>query len=375
VDSEIYNSSAVGIFDGGSQRGGHLIRCGGGANALEVVASVPQRIVDQFHLRGGQEISGAVDGRRGTARYAQLTSVETIDGLDPMERQRRTPFLRATTVSPSKRLNTETAGGPLATRLIDLFAPLGKGQRALVVAPPKAGKTVLLQQIAKGVAENHPQCHLMVLLIDERPEEVTEFRRTVGAEMFASSNDEPTANHARIAQLAFDRAKSLAEAGRDVVLLLDSLTRLARACNVAMSTSGRTMSGGLDSRAMERPRQLFALARATEESGSLTTIATVLVETGSRMDELIFQEFKGTGNMEIVLDRKAAEQRLFPAINLQATGTRREELLLSPSEIAAAQIMRRAAAAGKPESTLPALMERMEKTKNNGELVDLLARR
>jgi transcription termination factor Rho len=263
----------------------------------------------------------------------------------------------------------------MATRIVDLFAPIGKGQRGLIVAPPKAGKTVLLQQIANGISKNNPRCHLMALLVDERPEEVTEFSRAVDSELFASSNDEPTEHHVRVAQLAFNRAKCLAESGSDVVLLLDSLTRLARACNGTISGSGRTLTGGLDSMAMERPRQLFAMARATEESGSLTTIATILVETGSRMDDLIFQEFKGTGNMEIVLDRKASEQRLFPAINLQATGTRKEELILSKREIEAAQIMRRAAASGKPESVLTSLFERIEKTRNNCELVNLLASR
>jgi transcription termination factor Rho len=367
--------SVVGIFDGGNNYGGRLWAPCGATKNLEAIAVVPQRIVERFKLHCGQEISGKAAAPRGGGRHPQLCFVDEVDGFDPVERQRFAPFLRATTLSPSQRLKTETDGGPLSTRIVDMFAPIGKGQRGLIVAPPKAGKTILLQQIAKGILANSAKCHVIVLLVDERPEEVTEFRRTVGAELFASSNDEPMENHVRVAQLAFNRAKCLAETGRDVVLLLDSLTRLARACNGTASRSGRTLSGGLDAQAMERPRQLFAMARATEESGSLTTIATILVETGSRMDDLIFQEFKGTGNMEIVLDRRAAEQRLFPAINLQSTGTRREELILNQKEIETAQIMRRAAASGKPESVLTTLFERIEKTKNNGELVNLLANR
>jgi transcription termination factor Rho len=369
------NIPVAGIFDGENNFGGRLWAQCSGARNLEIVAAVPQRMVERFNLHCGQEIYGKAGAARGGGRHPQLCFVDSVDGFNPIERQRFAPFLRRTTVSPSQRLKTETDGGPLSTRIVDMFAPIGKGQRGLIVAPPKAGKTILLQQIAKGISANNPKCHLLILLVDERPEEVTEFRRAIDAELFASSNDEPMENHVRVAQLAFNRAKCLAETGRDVVVLLDSMTRLARACNGTIFGSGRTLSGGLDSLAMEKPRQLFALARATEESGSLTTIATILVETGSRMDDLIFQEFKGTGNMEIVLDRRASEQRLFPAINLQATGTRREELLLSQREIDAAQIMRRAAASGKPESVLTTLFERMEKTKNNGELVNLLASR
>ncbi|MDR0678794.1 MAG: transcription termination factor Rho, partial [Puniceicoccales bacterium] len=327
--------------------------------------------VEQFHLRMGQEVIGQALADGG-GRLPQLVRVHAVDGLNPVERNRRAPFLRTTTAFPNERLRTETAGGPLSCRIVDLFAPIGKGQRGLIVAPPKAGKTMLLQDIARGIGANRPDCHLMVLLVDERPEEVTEFRRSVNAELFSSSNDEPTARHIYISRLAFRRAQCLAEAGRDVVLLLDSLTRLARAFNCAMARSGRTMSGGLDSLALEQPRQFFSLARATEETGSLTVLATVLVETGSRMDELIFQEFKGTGNMEIVLDRKAAERRLFPAISLQGTGTRREELLLDGRSREAALIMRRAAGEGKSDMVLGALLERMGKTQSNEELIRLL---
>jgi transcription termination factor Rho len=361
----------VGIFvESGSGPARLFVPCRGERSG-GFSAAVPHRLVEQFHLRMGQEVAGQASAGGG-GRLPQLVRVKTVDGLNPEERHRRIPFLRATTTFPNERLRTETEGGPLSCRIVDLFAPIGKGQRGLLVAPPKAGKTMLLQDIARGIGANRPDCHLIVLLVDERPEEVTEFRRSVNAELFASSNDEPVARHAHVSRLAFRRAQCLAEAGRDVVLLLDSLTRLARAFNGAMARSGRTMSGGLDSQALEQPRQFFSFARATEEAGSLTVLATVLVETGSRMDELIFQEFKGTGNMEILLDRRAAERRLFPAISLHGTGTRREELLLDGRSREAALIMRRAAGEGKPDVILGALLERMGKTQSNGELIRLL---
>ncbi|MDR3316716.1 MAG: transcription termination factor Rho [Puniceicoccales bacterium] len=335
---------------------------------------VPQSIFQRFHLRDGQEVVGSVaPGRNGKNPF--LVRVDSIDGLSPEERRKCVSFFRATTIFPAEWFRLETDGGPLGTRIIDLFAPIGKGQRGLIVAPPKAGKTTLLRDIAHGIIANHPGCHLMVLLVDERPEEVTDFRRSVTAEIFASSNDEPMTRHLQVAQFAFQRAQCLVEAGRDVVLLLDSLTRLARTFNGAAGRGGRTMSGGLDSKALEKPRQLFSMARATEEIGTLTILATVLVETGSRMDDLIFQEFKGTGNAEIVLDRRLAEQRLFPAINLQSTGTRREELLLDERTLQAAQFMRRAAASGRPEAALENLLIRLGKTKNNREFVDFIAKR
>jgi transcription termination factor Rho len=322
-----------------------------------------------MHLREGEEVRGmaVADGQR-----RRLIRVDTVDGLPPAQRRNCIPFLRATTLSPHRRLQTETVGGPMDTRILDLFVPLGRGQRGLIVAPPKTGKTTLLQHIARGILANHPDVHLIILLVDERPEEVTDFRRHVAAELFASSNDEPLSRHLHISQLAFHRAQSLAESGRDVMLLLDSITRLARAFNNATGHSGRTMTGGLDIQALERPRQLFSLARETEEVGSLTVLATALIETGSRMDDLIFQEFKGTGNWEIVLDRKSAEQRLFPAIHLQASGTRKEEMLQEPRALEAAQLMRRALAGMRPEAALETLLARMEKTGNNGEFVKLI---
>jgi transcription termination factor Rho len=244
----------------------------------------------------------------------------------------------------------------------------------LIVAPPRTGKTTLLHDIAAGVLQNHPECHVIVLLVDERPEEVTDFKRSVDAEIYASSNDEELTNHLRMAEIAVERAKRMVEAGKDVVLLLDSITRLARAYNASSGKGGRTMTGGLDVRALEKPRQIFSAARNCEEGGSLTIIATALIETGSKMDDLIFQEFKGTGNMEMVLDRKAAELRLWPAINLNASGTRKEELLLSGKYLTGAQFLRRALAGQKIEDAAETMIDRFSQTKNNDEFLKLLER-
>ena len=261
----------------------------------------------------------------------------------------------------------------MSARIMDIFCPIGKGTRGLIVAPPRTGKTTLLKDIAYGISSNHPECHLMILLVDERPEEVTDFKMDLPqAEIFASSNDENIDTHIRIADLALERAKHLVEVGKDVVLLMDSITRLSRAHNSAKANGGRTMTGGLDIRALERPRQIFSSARNTEEAGSLTIIATALVETGSRMDDLIFQEFKGTGNMEMVLDRKVAELRIWPAINLSASGTRREELLLSAKELEASSFLRRAMAGSKVEDAAETLIDRMGQTKSNAEFLALI---
>ncbi|MFH1498068.1 MAG: transcription termination factor Rho, partial [Verrucomicrobiota bacterium] len=250
---------------------------------------------------------------------------------------------------------------------------IGKGTRGLIVAPPRTGKTTLLRDMALGVIGNHPECHVMILLVDERPEEVTDFRRSVPAEVWASSNDESVESHVRIADICIERAKRLVEAGKDVVLFIDSITRLARAHNTQRN-SGRTGSGGLDVRALEKPRQLFAAARNTEEAGSLTIVASVLVETGSRMDDVIFQEFKGTGNMELVLDRKAAEMRLWPAINIQSSGTRREELLIDAKDLDGIHFFRRALVQQKIEEATDTMIARLSKTKSNAEFLKLIAR-
>ena len=261
----------------------------------------------------------------------------------------------------------------MTSRIIDLIAPIGKGQRGLIVSPPKAGKTTIMKQIAKSIEENNPEVHLIVLLVDERPEEVTDMRRSVGGEVVASTFDRPAEEHTAVAELVIERAKRMVEEGKDVVVILDGITRLARAHNTAKN-SGRTGSGGLDVRALEKPRQLFASARNTEEAGSLTIIASVLVETGSRMDDVIFQEFKGTGNMELVLDRKAAEMRLWPAINIAASGTRKEELLIDAKTLEGIHFFRRALVAQKIEEATDTMIARLSKTKTNAEFLKLLAR-
>lgn len=334
---------------------------------------VPQSLVQKLKLKTGQYLVGScVQDHPGKA--PRMIRVDTVDGLSVNERRQCMAFADATTTSPNRQLRTETGAEPLTTRVMDLFAPIGRGQRCLVVAPPKAGKTTILQHLALGILKNEPDCHVMVLLVDERPEEVTDFKRNVPAEIFASSNDEPISRHIHVAQLAFQRAQNLVETGRHVVLLVDSLTRLSRAFNNTMGRSGRTMTGGLDVQALEKPRQLFSMARNTEEIGSLTVIATILIETGSRMDDLIFQEFKGTGNCEIILDRKLSERRIFPAINVLASGTRREEFLLSEDALEATSLLRRAFAGVRPEEATESLIQRMKKTASNAEFIKMVCR-
>ena len=303
----------------------------------------------------------------------KLRTITTVDGLEPADRARRYTFQQLTSIAPDSQLRLEMRDGRLTNRVIDLFCPIGKGTRGVIVAPPRTGKTTLLKDIAQGVFENHPECKVMVLLVDERPEEVTDFRRELPkAELYASSNDEDVQNHVRVAEACIEHARRMVEAGQDAVLLIDSLTRLTRAYNNARTGSGKTMTGGIDSRALEKPRQIFSSARNTEEGGSLTIVASALVQTGSRMDDLIFEEFKGTGNMEMVLDRKVAELRIWPAFNLAASGTRKEELILSPEALEAASFLRRAMAGGKIEDIAEAMIERLSKTKDNAEFIRLI---
>lgn len=332
---------------------------------------IPKEMVRRFKLKKGSYIVGKATAAENF-KSPKVCYIDSIDGLDAKERSNCLPFQELLTIAPDDHLQLETKDGRMTNRIIDLFCPVGKGTRGLIVAPPRTGKTTLLQDIAQGALENHPDVKLIVLLVDERPEEVTDFQRTVPAEIFASSNDEELKSHIRVADIAIERAKRLVEAGNDVILLLDSITRLSRAHNSAGSGSGRTMTGGLDIRALEKPRQLFSAARNTEEGGSLTIVASALIETGSRMDDLIFQEFKGTGNMEMVLDRKLAELRIWPAININASGTRREELLLPRDVLAKVGFHRRALAPLKPDDATETLIERMEKTKTNKEFLDLL---
>src|ERR1051326_7524371 len=328
---------------------------------------VTPEIVRRFALRDGMWINGEI--RRGS-RGPQLTKLLTINGDEPTKYQGLRPFEELTTINPNKRIKLETVPDRYTTRIMDLMTPLGMGQRGLIVAPPRTGKTTLLHHIADAVAKNHPEMILIILLVDERPEEVTDFRRShPTAQLMASSNDSDIKSHTRISQLAIERAKRLVEAGKHVFILLDSITRTARAFNNALSGGGRTMSGGIDARAMEIPRKIFAAARNTEEAGSLTIVATALIETGSRMDELIFQEFKGTGNMEMVLDRKISDQRIYPAIDIFLSGTRREELLLQPWELEKINLIRRGLAGHKPEEAIQRLLMFVKKFPTNTEML------
>ena len=324
-------------------------------------------IVRRFALRDGMWIYG--ETRRGN-RGPQLTKLLTINREEPTKYQGLRPFEELTTINPNKRIKLETEPDRYTTRIMDLMTPLGMGQRGLIVAPPRTGKTTLLHHIAEAVTKNHKDVHVIILLVDERPEEVTDFRRShPTAELMASSNDSDIKSHTRIAQLAIERSKRLVEAGKHVFILLDSITRTARAFNNAMGGGGRTMSGGIDARAMEIPRKIFAAARNTEEAGSLTIVATALIETGSRMDELIFQEFKGTGNMEMVLDRKISDQRIYPAVDIFLSGTRREELLLQPWELEKINLIRRGLAGHKPEEAIQRLLMFVKKFPTNTEML------
>src|SRR5262249_41293566 len=278
-----------------------------------------------------------------------------------------------TAISPHEQIVLETGREPLTTRVMDLLTPIGKGQRGLIVAPPRTGKTILLQHIAQAVSQNHPEMHLMMLLVDERPEEVTEMRRTVKGEVVASSYDANSASHARVAELVVERAKRLAEHGKQVFVLLDSLTRLARAYNKNVGNSGRTMSGGIDSRAMEVPRRLFGTARVFEEGGSLTVVATALIDTGSRMDDYIFQEFKGTGNMELVLDRRLADRRIFPALDISQSGTRKEERILPPEALQRITLLRRSLIALKPTEAMEGLVKQLSNYPSNAAFLEKVA--
>ena len=296
-----------------------------------------------------------------------------IDGLTPDEYIEVKSFDSLTPINPEQWYQLETGENPLTTRVMDLLTPLGKGQRALIVAPPRSGKTVMLQHIANGIATNHPGSKLMVLLIDERPEEVTDMRRNVNGEVIASSLDEDIESHVRLSQLVIQRCKRLAEMGQDVFLLMDSITRLARAFNKWVGNTGRTMSGGVDIKAMDIPKKLFSSARAFEEGGSLTIVGTALVDTGSRMDELIFQEFKGTGNMELVLDRKLADRRVWPAIDISQSGTRREELLLEPDTLHAVTMLRRTLTSMHHIEAMEQLTRQLGRFKTNAEFITLIS--
>jgi transcription termination factor Rho len=330
---------------------------------------IPKNLVQKLRLRPGQYLNALAQtkGNKGL-----IQRVELADGL-PLDQMSRLPhFADLTSVDPVERIKLENGHREMVTRVMDLIAPLGKGQRALIVAPPKTGKTIMLQRIAQAVVNNHPEIHLMVLLIDERPEEVTDMRRSIKAEVLASSSDRPTGDHLKIAELALERARRLVESGKDVMILLDSITRLARAYNKEVDNSGRTLSGGVDSRALERPKRIFGAARATEEAGSLTIVGTALIDTGSRMDEVIFEEFKGTGNSEVTLDRFLAEKRIFPAINIGQSGTRKEEKLFTHKEYEKVKKMRQMLFSVKPVEAMEALIKRLTRYTYNDEFLEEL---
>jgi transcription termination factor Rho len=333
---------------------------------------VSQTQIRRFGLRTGDMVSGQIRPPKENEKYFSLLRVEAVNGMDPEAAKRRPHFDNLTPIFPRERFVMETEGANITGRLIDLIAPIGRGQRGLIVAPPKAGKTLLLKTIANSVTANYPHIHLMMALIGERPEEVTDMKRGVKAEIFSSTFDEPAEAHTRVAEMALERAKRLVESGQDVVLLLDSITRLTRAYNLAVSPSGRTLSGGLDPAAITPPRRFIGAARNVEEGGSLTIVATVLIDTNSRMDDVIYEEFKGTGNMEITLDRKLAERRVFPAIDITRSSTRREELLLDERILRAVVVMRRMfgqLAEQQGIEAMEALIDRMKKTENNEEFL------
>jgi transcription termination factor Rho len=353
----------TGILDVVDEGYGFLRRHGLMPGPDDVYVSSSQ--VRRFGLRIGDRVNGTVRAPREGEKYWGLLRVDTVNGVDPDAARRRPHFGDLTPIHPIDLLNLESDPKNLSQRLVNLVNPIGKGQRALIVSPPKAGKTMLLKNIANGISENYPEVLLMVALIGERPEEVTDMRRSVKGEVISSTFDEPTENHTHVAEMALEIAKRQVETGRDVVILLDSITRLARAYNLALPPSGRTLSGGIDPIALYPPKRFFGAARKIEEGGSLTIIGTCLVDTGSRMDDVIYEEFKGTGNSELILDRKLAEKRIFPAIDVQRSGTRREELLLEEPTLKMVWTMRRMLSAVGTNEGIELLLNRLAKTETN----------
>jgi len=330
--------------------------------------------IKRFALRTGDTIVGHARPPKNSERYFALLKIDTENGTPLAEDRRRIPFEALTPLYPLQRIQLEVPEkNDFSMRVEDLFVPVGKGQRGIIVSPPRAGKTILMQKIANCITANHPEIKLIILLIDERPEEVTDMERSVKAEVISSTFDEVPERHVQVADMVLEKAKRLVEHGHDVVILLDSITRLARAHNLVVPHSGRTLSGGLDSNALQKPKKFFGAARNIEEGGSLTIIATALVETGSRMDEVIFEEFKGTGNMELILDRKLADRRIFPAIDLQRSGTRKEELLLSEFELNRIWVMRKLLAELSPVEMMEFVLDKMRLTRNNKEFLDSMS--
>ncbi|MCK4240388.1 MAG: transcription termination factor Rho, partial [Candidatus Atribacteria bacterium] len=346
-----------------------FLRTGGYLPSENDIYISPSQI-KRFNLSNGDLVSGQVRAPKEGERYYALLKIEAVNHEDPELAKARIDFENLTPLFPDEMIKLENKSGDLSTRLIDLFSPIGKGQRGLIVSPPKAGKTILLEKIANGIAINHPEIKLIILLVDERPEEVTGMQRSVKAEVVSSTFDQPVNNHIKVAEIVLERAKRMVEQKQDVVVLLDSITRLARAYNQSVPTSGKTLSGGIDSSALYWPKKFFGAARNIEEGGSLTILATALVETGSKMDEVIFEEFKGTGNMEMKLDRELAENRIFPAIDIRKSGTRKEELLLTKEKLQKVWILRRALSSQPSLGAIKLVINKLKKTKNNQQFLD-----
>jgi transcription termination factor Rho len=328
--------------------------------------------IRKFNLKTGDLITGKTRAAKDTEKYQALLFVEAVNGDKPEVAAKRPDFDTLTPIYPDKRITLEHNPADLSTRLIDIISPIGKGQRGLIVAPPKAGKTILLQKIANSIEKNHPDLKVIVLLIDERPEEVTDMKRSINGDVVYSTFDEVPEHHIRVAEMVLERAQRLVEQKKDVIILLDSITRLARAYNLTIPPTGRTLSGGLDPGALHKPKRFFGAARNIEEGGSLTILATALIETGSRMDDVIYEEFKGTGNMEVHLDRKLSERRIFPAIDLNRSGTRREEKLLDQDELEAVWHIRKALGAGQTAEVAGFLIDRLTMTKTNRQFIEMI---
>lgn len=356
----------TGLLESDGRHGGHLRELSFEIDPRPRDPRLPPHLIARYHLREACIVEASLRFSHRGAR--EVDAIKSINGLEPAEWGFVEEFSRRTAIDPHERIRLTTGPGDTAMRVVDLLSPIGKGQRALIVSPPKAGKTILMQQLAQAISTNHSEIDLMVLLVDERPEEVTDMRRTIRGEIFASSSDSDRESHVRLARLVLEYAKRKVETGKDVVLLLDSLTRMGRAFNAVQRSSGRTMSGGVDIRALEIPKRIFGSARALEGGGSLTIIATALIETNSRMDELIFQEFKGTGNMELVLSRDLANERIFPAISIPESGTRREELLFG-SETGRYQALRRSLHRLKPREAMLSLLKAIEQYPTNRKLI------
>lgn len=377
LQSEVSESKEVNVTDGILDihiDGYGFLRTNNFLSGDDDVYISPSQI-RRFKMRTGDKITGITRDAKSGEKYKALLYVRKINDLDPEIANKRSDFDQLTPIYPEKRINLERKNGQLSTRLIDLIAPIGKGQRGMIVAQPKAGKTILLKEIANSVAANYPDSEIIVLLIDERPEEVTDMKRSIKGEVVFSTFDELPSHHIKVAEMVLNRAQRLVEQKKDVVILLDSITRLARAYNLTIPATGRTLSGGLDPGALHKPKKFFGAARNLEEGGSLTIIATALVETGSRMDDVIFEEFKGTGNMELHLDRKLSEKRIFPAVDIHKSGTRREDLLLSPEELEAVFSIRRALGNSSIQEVTEHVINALIKTKTNREFTEMIRKK